>query len=98
MNNFNRLYLSFLGRIPGAIDLNTSLFGHRYYRTGDRKYIFELIKKIKREKTFLLTNREAYQLYSLVKSLEKTKGDIAEVGVFQGGSAKLICELKGKKN
>ncbi len=32
-----------------------------------------------------------------VKRTEKVKGDIAEVGVYKGGSAKLICEAKGNK-
>ena len=31
------------------------------------------------------------------KKPKKIKGDIAEVGVYKGGSAKLICEAKGDK-
>ncbi len=40
---------------------------------------------------------DAYQLFSIVKSTEKIKGDIAEIGVYKGGSAKIICEAKGNK-
>ena len=32
-----------------------------------------------------------------VKRTGKIEGDIAEVGVYRGGSAKLICEAKGNK-
>ena len=45
----------------------------------------------------MLFINEAYQLFMAVKSVNKIKGDIAEVGVYQGGSAKLICEARGDK-
>jgi hypothetical protein len=45
----------------------------------------------------LLADNEAYQLFATVKAVAKIQGDIAEVGVFKGGSAKLICEAKGNK-
>ena len=32
-----------------------------------------------------------------VKNTEKINGDIAEVGVYLGGSAKIICEVKKRK-
>ncbi|MSR88942.1 MAG: macrocin-O-methyltransferase [Candidatus Margulisbacteria bacterium] len=59
--------------------------------------IFNLIKKIKFETKLLLSDLEAYQIYKYVKKSEKIKGDIAEVGVYKGGSAKLINEAKGDK-
>tara|TARA_B100000029_G_scaffold297820_1_gene290993 strand:- start:919 stop:1467 length:549 start_codon:yes stop_codon:yes gene_type:complete len=37
---------------------------------------------------------EAYMIYSLANARSNFKGDMAEVGVFQGGSAKIICEAK----
>ncbi len=40
---------------------------------------------------------EAYQVYMAVKRTGKIKGDIAEVGVYRGGSAKIISEAKGSK-
>ena len=36
-------------------------------------------------------------IYSIVKTQTAIEGDLAEVGVFQGGSAKLICEVKKEK-
>ncbi len=67
------------------------------YNDPQRQDIIRLIEQIKKERTMLLRNNEAYQIYIAVKSTEKIKGDIAEVGVFQGGSAKLICEAKENK-
>lgn len=46
----------------------------------------------------LLSNIEAYQIYITVKKTEKISGDIAEVGVYKGASAKLICEAGGDKS
>jgi O-methyltransferase len=40
---------------------------------------------------------EAFLLYSLARSVSKMPGDYAEVGVFRGGSARMICEGKGDK-
>lgn len=67
------------------------------YKNRDKK-LLELIEKTKKETELLLKDNEAYQLCSCVLATNKLKGDIAEVGVFRGGSAKLICETKGNKN
>lgn len=40
---------------------------------------------------------EAYQIRSAVLATAKVEGDIAEVGVFRGGTAKVICEVKGAR-
>jgi hypothetical protein len=40
------------------------------------------------------TTDEAYTLYSSMIAANDLEGDIAEVGVFRGGSAILICETK----
>ncbi|HET6458464.1 MAG TPA: TylF/MycF/NovP-related O-methyltransferase [Nitrosopumilaceae archaeon] len=54
-----------------------------------------MIKSIKNEVDFAFFPLEAFAVYSVAKSQSKLEGDMAEVGVFQGGSAKLICEAKG---
>jgi hypothetical protein len=38
-----------------------------------------------------------FNLYQLVLRTQKVPGEIAELGVYRGGSAKLIASLKGKK-
>jgi hypothetical protein len=40
---------------------------------------------------------EAYQIRSAVLATAKLEGDIAEVGVFRGGTARVICEAKGDR-
>ena len=57
----------------------------------------DLIKSITQEVAFAFYPIEAFTVYSLAKSQSKLSGDMAEVGVFQGGSAKLICEAIGDK-
>lgn len=44
-----------------------------------------------------LTKEEIYTLYSSVLSVSRLEGGVAEVGVYRGGSAKVICEVKGSK-
>ena len=61
------------------------------------KEIIDLIKEIKSEVDFAFYPYEAFMIYSVVKTQTDLEGDIAEVGVFQGGSAKLICEAKKDK-
>ncbi len=67
------------------------------YNDSRRGKVIELIRGIKKETEMLLADNEAYQLFATVKAVAKIQGDIAEVGVFKGGSAKLICEAKGNK-
>jgi len=40
---------------------------------------------------------EAYMVRSAVIATAKIEGDIAEVGVFRGGTARVICEAKGDR-
>jgi O-methyltransferase len=54
-------------------------------------------RRIKSETGFLLSHGEACQLSALVDATAKIEGDTAEVGVYNGGSAKIICEVKGDK-
>lgn len=67
------------------------------YDVPERQEAVDLILKIKREAGMLLWTHEAYQIFVVVKATSKIAGDIAEVGVYKGGSAKLICEAKGDR-
>ncbi|MBX4199187.1 TylF/MycF family methyltransferase [Candidatus Parcubacteria bacterium] len=55
-----------------------------------------LVQEIKGETDMLLKHQEAFLIYKTVKKTEKIAGDIAEVGVYKGGSAKLIREATSK--
>ncbi len=83
-----------IGRI--LFDIATS-FQYRLLTFYGYSDIAKLIKKIKKEVSFGFLPLEAFTLYSVVKSQSKLPGDMAEVGVYQGGSAKIICEAKGNK-
>lgn len=58
----------------------------------------KLIKQVQAETDTQLRMHEAYTIFSTVQQTAKVPGDIAEVGVYQGGSAKLICEAKGTRH
>jgi len=54
-----------------------------------------LIRSTRNQRKWLLTSNEAFLLHSLASVQSKQPGAIAEVGVFEGGSARMICESKG---
>jgi O-methyltransferase len=55
-----------------------------------------VIRAIKGENEMLLSDLEALQIYVTALKTEKIPGEIAEVGVYKGGSAKLIREVTQK--
>lgn len=66
-----------------------------HFMNPKRHEIFNIINKIKNENKLLLNDNESYQIFMATKRKAKIGGDVAEVGVYRGGSAKLICEAKG---
>jgi O-methyltransferase len=62
------------------------------YDDPQRRPVLDLVRQIKRQRRMILDDNEAYQIAMAVRKTQKISGDLAEVGVFQGGSAKLICE------
>ena len=75
---------------------NRGRFSH--YGCPDRKEFAKILKKIRSETELLLEDIEAYHIYMSVMRTLKVPGDIAEVGVYKGGSAKIICSAKGDKS
>ena len=68
----------------------------QYYFYIDGK-LLNLIRHLRYKEGMLLTFTEAVQLVDCVSSCSKLDGAMAEVGVYKGGSAKLICNYKGSK-
>ncbi|MCK9580410.1 MAG: TylF/MycF family methyltransferase [Methanoregula sp.] len=68
-----------------------------HYGCDDRKAFAKQLAAIRTETELLLEDIEAYHIYMAVKRTQKVPGDIAEVGVYMGGSAKIICSAKGDK-
>lgn len=71
------------------------LFAERIFEKYDEDFL-RISSELKN--TCYLDSEERYTIYSSIKMLSKIPGDIAEVGVYRRGSAKLICEIKGNKN
>jgi hypothetical protein len=69
-----------------------------HYGDGERKEFQSLLKEIRSETELLIEDIEAYQIHMAVKRTAKVPGDIAEVGVYRGGSAKIICRAKGDRH
>ena len=60
--------------------------------------IIRLIRRTRRERRSLLLATEQMQLYLLAKAqCERIPGAMAEVGVFEGASARLLCDVKGDR-
>jgi O-methyltransferase len=59
--------------------------------------IMRLIRQVRKSRTSLQSAYEQYMVYSLGKGHRRVPGDMAEVGVFQGASAKLLCDAAGDK-
>src|SRR5262249_22120372 len=52
------------------------------------------IRRCRREAESLLTANEAFFLFSLARAQSGLDGAMAELGVYQGSSAQIICEAK----
>jgi O-methyltransferase len=81
--------------------LNTELQRRHYllmkYGDATRPAILDRARQIAAEVDFLLDPTESCQIVNALQQTTKVSGDVAEVGVYQGGSAKLIAEFKGNR-
>ena len=65
--------------------------------TPEQEEIVQLIKQTRKRTRIGMSNHEVYQVYISAKKTAKIPGAIAEVGVFEGGSALLINEARGNR-
>ncbi len=94
ISSHNLVYKSkLLGKILGYF---VSVFQIRLLSFYGENDVVSLIKSIKNDIDFAFYPYEVFLIYSVATSQSKILGDMAEVGVYQGGSAKIICEVKGK--
>ncbi len=54
-----------------------------------------MIRDIRSEVDCQILSNEGYMVYSVARAQSTMNGAMAEVGTYQGASAKLICEAKG---
>lgn len=59
--------------------------------------LVDLIKEIQKQRGFSMWPDEMANVFHFASAATKIAGDFAEVGVYRGGSAKLICEAKGER-
>ena len=64
----------------------------RYYKGRE---IADLIAQVGSEVDCQILSNEGYMVWSLARAQAQAGGAMAEVGTYQGASAKLICEAKG---
>lgn len=66
-------------------------------KDANRASAYELIRRIRQQTSMVILDTEAYNIYRSVERTAKVLGNVAELGVFRGGSARLICEVKGDR-
>lgn len=77
----------------GAIDAVARLgVGISSFRTTRRKTLIDMILRVKSDRRMAMTTADALQLFNAAESVAKIDGAAAEVGVFQGASARIVLE------
>ena len=61
------------------------------------KDVMRLLRQVRKGRKCLLTGNETFLIYAFARAYAQLPGAMAEVGVYQGVSTKLICEAKGDK-
>jgi O-methyltransferase len=62
------------------------------FTEGTRRRDLALVRRVRREVRLGIDYMDACQLAMAVRQAMRVPGDLAEVGVFEGGSARIICE------
>lgn len=101
-DSINKIFRNFFYRsrsIRSILGLGyfVSAFQFRLLSFYKGQKFINLLKSIKKEVDIGFYPYEAYTVYSISKSQSRLSGEFAEVGVYQGGSARIICEVKGEK-
>jgi hypothetical protein len=90
MTGLGKIVESFQHAVHRAVSYGN--YGLASFRTDPRARTMGIVRRLKRSRKMMLTPLEAYQLYAAAQAVQKLPGDVAEVGVARGGSARLICE------
>jgi len=86
-------YLNNLG-LSNVHYFHSLLFKEQMYEKYELEFL-RIMQEIDERRYF--DYEEGYTLYSSMKAVSNLKGSVAEVGVYQGSSAKLLCEMKNNK-
>ena len=65
----------------------------------ESEFVNEIMEKFRQQEgwEFTTSHNDAFRLVEAVRATQDVEGDVAEVGVYKGGSAAMICEVKGDK-
>ena len=80
-------WVSYLLRLLARLNINLTLFS----QSDERRRLMKFFLRSARERRALLQPTEACQLMLALSAVSKVPGDVAEVGAFRGGSAKLLA-------
>ena len=69
----------------------------KHIKPDDEKEFSKLFSKITTEVSNWSSYEDAFYIVESLKQVEKIKGVVAEAGVCEGATAKLICEFKKNK-
>lgn len=70
------------------------LFALRFHKEPSQ---IRMLQSVRRERRSLVTSSESFFVHSIASGVRHLEGDMVEVGVYAGSTAKLICEAKGNK-
>ena len=88
----SRMELLLLRNAPG---FSISLKSRRYHTLQKDRAFLDLFDQLQRKKVIIQSVSEAYNLWQLCPQTARVPGDVAEVGVYLGGTARLLSEVKG---
>ncbi len=57
-----------------------------------------IVRETRKRAAMLVQDAAAYQIMACARAASRLNGTMAEVGVFAGGTARLICEVKGERS
>ena len=67
---------------------------HRFLSAHKDRGLLECIRRTRSDRHMLHLTSEAFLVYTVARAQVTLPGHFAEVGVFQGATARLICEAK----
>lgn len=88
------LELFLIRQWPG---FSISVRSRRFHSVQKDRAFLDLFDELQRKKVIIQSMCEAYNLWQICPQTAKVPGDIAEVGVYLGGTARLLSQIKGNR-
>ena len=74
-----------------------SIRTRRNHQLREDPGFLELMATLQRDSLIIQSLNEAYNLYRLCAQTRQLEGEIAELGVYKGGTARMLCEVQHGK-